>query len=96
MRVMAKIALPVESGNQAGKDGSLGKLIRSAAEPWKPEAMYFGGFEGKRTALIVFGMPVLSDMIPFAEPFYQGMNTDVVIIPIMNADDMQKGLGKLG
>jgi hypothetical protein len=24
------------------------------------------------------------------------MNTDVVIIPIMNADDMQKGLGQLG
>ena len=36
-------------------------------------------------------MPDLSDMIPFAEPFFQGMNTDVVIIPIMNADDMQKG-----
>ena len=35
-------------------------------------------------------------MIPFAEPFFQGMNTDAVIIPIMNADDMQKGLGKLG
>ncbi len=28
MRVMAKIALPVESGNQAVKDGSIGKLIR--------------------------------------------------------------------
>jgi hypothetical protein len=54
------------------------------------------GREGKRTAFIVFDMPVLSDMIPFAEPFYQGMNTDVVIIPIMNADDMQKGFGKLG
>ncbi len=41
-------------------------------------------------------MPDLSDMIPFAEPFFQGMNTDVVIIPIMNGDEMQKGLGKLG
>jgi hypothetical protein len=35
-------------------------------------------------------------MIPFAEPFFQGMNTDVVIIPIMNGDEMQKGLGNLG
>ncbi len=93
---MAKIALLLESGNEAVQDGSLGKLIQSAAERWKPEAMYFGGFEGKRTAFIVFDMPVLSDMIPFAEPFLQGMNTDVVIMPIMNADDMQKGLGKLG
>jgi len=91
MGVKAKIALPVGSGNQTVKGGSIGKLIQSAAERWKPEAMNFGGFEGKRTAFIVFDMPDLSDMIPFAEPFFQGMNTDVVIIPIMNADDMQKG-----
>ena len=96
MRVMAKIALPVESGNQSVKDGSIGKLIQSAAKRWKPEAMYSGGFEGKRTAFIVFDMPSLSAMIPFAEPFFQGMNADVVIIPVMNADDMQKGLGRLG
>ena len=44
----------------------------------------------------MFDMPDLSDMIPFAGPFFQGMNTDVVIIPIMNADDMHKGLDKLG
>lgn len=72
MRVMAKIALPVESGDQAVKGGSIGKLIQSAAERWKPEAMYFGGFEGKRTAFIVFDTPDLSEMIPFAEPFFQG------------------------
>jgi hypothetical protein len=91
MQVMAKIALPVESDNRAVKDGSIGKLIQSAAERWKPEAMCFGGVEWKRTAFIVFDMPGLSGMIPFAEPFFQGMNTDAVIIPIMNADDMQKG-----
>jgi hypothetical protein len=96
MRVMAKITLPVESGNQAVQDGSIGKLMQSAAERWKPEAMYFGGFEGKRTAFIVFDLPDSSDMVPFGEPFFQGMNADVVVIPIMTADDLQKGLGKLG
>lgn len=96
MRVMAKITLPVESGNQAVKDGSMGKLMQAAAERWKPEAMYFGGFEGRRTAFIVFDMPDSSDMVPFAEPFFMGMNTDVVLIPVMNADDLQKGLTKLG
>jgi hypothetical protein len=50
MRVMAKITIPVESGSRAVKDGSIGKLIQTAAERWKPEAMYFGTFEGKRTA----------------------------------------------
>jgi len=44
---MAKITIPVESGSRAVKDGSIGELIQTAAERWKPEAMYFGTFEGK-------------------------------------------------
>ena len=47
MRVMAKIMLPVESGNQGVKDGTIGKLFQAAGERWKPEAMYFGTFEGR-------------------------------------------------
>ena len=54
MRVMAKITIPVESGSRAVKDGSIGKLIQTAADRWKPEAMYFGTFEGRRTAFMVF------------------------------------------
>ena len=57
MRVMAKIMLPVESGNQGVKDGTIGKLFQAAGERWKPEAMYFGTFEGRRTGFVVFEMP---------------------------------------
>jgi hypothetical protein len=62
---MAKITIPVESGSRAVKDGSIGALIQTAAERWKPEAMYFGTFEGLRTAFMVFDMPDSSDMVPF-------------------------------
>ena len=95
MRVTAKIALRVESGN-------LGRQRREhrQADPKCRCALAAGsdsgGLEGKRTAFILFDMPGLSDMIPFAEPFFPGMHTDVLIIPIMDADDMHKGLGKLG
>jgi hypothetical protein len=93
---MARITVPVESGSQAIKNGSLGKLIQTAAERWKPEAMYFGPSEGRRTAFMVFDMPDPSDMVAFAEPWFQGLNADVEIIPVMNGDDVQKGLAKLG
>jgi hypothetical protein len=96
MRVMAKITIPVESGSRAVKDGSIGPIIQRAAERWKPEAMYFGSLEGVRTAFIVMDMPDSSDMVPFAEPFFQGLNADVMLIPIMAADDLQQGLAKLG
>jgi hypothetical protein len=96
MRVMAKITVPVESGSQAVKDGTIGKLIQAAGERWKPEAMYFGPSDGRRTAFIVFDMPEPSDMVTFSEPWFQAVNADVEIIPLMTGDDVQKGLAKLG
>jgi hypothetical protein len=96
MRVMAKITVPVESGSQAVRDGRMGKLIQAAAERWKPEAMYFGPSEGRRTAFMVFDMPDPSDMVPFAEPWFQELNADVEVVPVMSGDDVQKGIAKLG
>jgi hypothetical protein len=96
MRVMAKTTIPVESGSQAVKDGSIGELIQGAAERWKPEAMYFGTFDGQRTAFMVSDMPDSSDMVTFGEPFFMAVNAEVTVVPIMTADDLQKGLGRLG
>jgi len=96
MRAMAKITMPVESGNQAVQDGSVGAIVQRVAERWKPEAMYFTTFDGQRTMFIVFDLPDSSDIVPFAEPLFQGLNANVQISPAMNGDDLQNGLGKLG
>ena len=96
MRVMAKISMPVESGNRAIKDGTLGATMQRAAERWKPEAMYFTTFDGRRTAFMVFDLPDSSDLPPFAEPFFRDLNADVQLAPVMNGDDLQKGLSLLG
>jgi hypothetical protein len=96
MRVMARITVPVESGNQAVQDGSIAKLIQAAAERWKPEAMYFATFDGRRAAFVVFDMPDPSDLVPFSEPFFQGVNAEVEIVPAMSGNDLQKGFAKLG
>jgi hypothetical protein len=96
MRVMARISLPVESGNRAISDGTLGTAIRRAAQRWKPEAMYFAAFDGQRTAFMVFNLPDPSDIPPFAEPFFRELNADVQLAPAMNGDDLQKGLSQLG
>jgi hypothetical protein len=96
MRMMAKIGIPVEAGNQALKDGALGAAIQRAAERWKPEAMYFTTFDGQRTAFMVFDLPDASGIPPFAEPFFRDLNANVQLAPVMNADDLQQGLAQLG
>jgi hypothetical protein len=37
-----------------------------------------------------------ADMPPFAEPFFAGLAADVEISPVMNPEDLQKGLSRLG
>ena len=93
---MAKVSVPVEAGNRGIRDGSLPAAMQQSAERWKPEAMYFTTFDGRRTAFMVFDLPDASDIPPFAEPFFRGLNADVQLAPVMNADDLQKGLSQLG
>ncbi len=54
--------MPVESGNRAINDGSLGTVMQRAAQRWKPEAMHFTTFDGQRTAFMVFDLPDASDI----------------------------------
>jgi hypothetical protein len=93
---MARISMPVESGNQAIKDGTLGAAMQRAAERWKPEAMYFTTFDGLRTAFMVFDLPDASGIPSFAEPFFRELNANVQLAPAMNADELQKGLSEVG
>jgi hypothetical protein len=95
MRVMAKITMPTAAGNRAITDGTIGKLMQDAVDRWHPEAMYFTTFDGQRTAYMVFDMSDASDIPPFAEPFFEGLEAAVEIAPVMNAQDLQKGLSQL-
>ena len=88
--------MPVESGNRAVKDGTVGTLMQRSAERWKPEAMYFTTFDGRRTVYMVFDLPDASDIPPFAEPFFRQLDAEVELAPVMNGEDLQRGLSQLG
>ena len=95
MRVMARITVPVESGNAAIQSGRIGPVLQATADRWKPEAMYFAEFDGKRGAYVVFDMADASDLPAFAEPFFQEFNAEVSVVPAMDVADMQRGLSAL-
>ena len=94
MRMMLKVAIPVEVGNKAIKDGSLPRTIQSTLDRLKPEAAYFLAEDGKRTALFFFNMQDASQIPAIAEPLFMGMNASLTMLPVMNAEDLQKGLAE--
>ncbi|HTD35634.1 MAG TPA: hypothetical protein VK665_18435 [Candidatus Elarobacter sp.] len=93
---MAIISIDTAAGNPAIRNGELAKVIGETLERFKPEAAYFGLKDGKRTMFMVFDMQDASQMPPLAEPFFMGLDAEISLEPVMNADDLRKGLGGLG
>ncbi len=94
MRMMLKFSVPVEKGNAALKDGSLGKAMETIMGQLKPEAAYFGVSDGLRGGMIFFDMTVASQVVEIVEPFFLAFDAAVELIPVMTGDDLRKGLAK--
>ena len=94
MRMMLRFTLPVEKGNQAFKDGSLGKTLESIMKKLKPEAAYFAPLDGKRSGMIFFDLAEPSQIVEVVEPLFSNLNAAVELIPVMNGDDLRKGIAK--
>lgn len=95
MRVMLRAHLDTQISNEALKDGTLPKIVESMMERLKPEAAYFGPGEGGRTCTFVFDMQDSSMMPPIVEPLFEGLGARVEIQPVMNSEDLRKGLAAL-
>lgn len=93
MRTMLRMSMAVEAGNRAFADGSLQRTIEALMERLKPEAAYFFPDEGKRSALFVFDMQDASQIPPLVEPLFNAMHAEVRLTPVMNPEDLRKGLG---
>jgi hypothetical protein len=92
MRVMLKVSMPVEKANRAIEDGSMAGKMQAILGDLKPEAAYFLAYGGKRTSLIFFDLADPSQIPAVAEPFFIGLDAEVDFYPVMNAEDLGKGL----
>jgi len=90
----AQIYASGRKGNQAFKDGSLGKTLEALMSKLKPEAAYFAPLDGKRSGMIFFDLADPSQLVEFGEPLFLNLNAEVEIVPVMNEDDLRKGLQK--
>jgi hypothetical protein len=95
MRVMLRAQLDTQVSNKAIKNGALQKLVQSMTERFKPEAVYFSASEGGRSCIFVFDMQDSSQLPTIAEPLFEELGAKIEIQPVMNVEDLQKGLAAL-
>jgi hypothetical protein len=92
MRTMLRLTFPTDLANGAIKDGSFQQLMDSTLNKLKPEAVYFTANKGCRCAMIFFDMQDAAEIPSIAEPLFVALNAEIELLPVMNADDLKKGL----
>jgi len=97
MRMLLRVSIPVDAGNAAAKDGTLGSTIEGILADLKPEAAYFFADDrGQRSGSIVFDMRDPSQIPAVAEPWFLAFNAQVSLRPIMSPQDLAKAGPAIG
>jgi hypothetical protein len=50
--------------------------------------------DGKRARMMFFNLPDASQIVEIVEPLFSNLNAAVEIVPVMNGDDLRKGIAK--
>ncbi|MEU2383724.1 hypothetical protein ABZ606_03565 [Streptomyces sp. NPDC012461] len=95
MRVMLKATLDTEKANEVVRSGRMPELVKETLQRLQPEAAYFGPLGGRRTCLLVLDLADSSQIPATGDPFFTEFGAEVEMTPVMNAEDLQKGLSQL-
>jgi hypothetical protein len=92
MHMLLKFEMGLTATNDAVRSGTVAELNEQLMASTKPEAAYFGTENGRRTGYLVFDMVDPAQIPVIAEPLFQRMEATVEFIPVMNAEELQRGL----
>lgn len=95
MRVLLQAHLDTEKTNEIISSGQMPQVMQEIVGAFKPEASYFTADGGVRCMFLVFDMQDSSQMPPLTEPLFERFGAEVNYTPVMNLDDVQKGLSQL-
>jgi hypothetical protein len=96
MRAPLRTEVDPETGNGAVERGDIQRAFMELAEKINPEAAHFLPTDGQRSAMSVFDMQDSAALPSTVEPLFRTLNESVELSPVMNLDDLQKGLASVG
>ena len=89
MRMLMRVAIPVDAGNEGIVNGKLTSLARGFIEQHKPEAAYFFADDnGQRCCSMVLDMKDPSEIPGLAEPWFLELKGQITFRPVMNVSDL--------
>jgi hypothetical protein len=94
MRMLLKFELGLAATNEAIRNGTMAEINEQLAASTKPEAAYFGTENGRRTGYVVFDLDDPARIPVIAEPLFQRVGATVEFIPVMDTEDLQRGLAQ--
>jgi len=92
MRLMMRFSIPVERGNEAYQDGSLGPAIEAIIAETKAEAAYFMVEGGERTGYVFFETDDAAILPKLNEPMFAALDAAIDIVPVLTLGDLKRGL----
>lgn len=92
MRTLLRFTVDTNVGNTTIKSGKLPAVLKEIMDMIKPEAVYFYPENGHRAGIMIFDLKDASDIPVIAEPLFIHFNARVEMVPVMNVEDMQKGV----
>lgn len=92
MRMMMRFSIPVERGNEAFQDGSLGQVIQDVIAETQAEAAYFMLEGGERTGYIFFDLEDVALLPKLNEMMFAALDAAIDVVPALTFDDLKRGL----
>ncbi|MFF9851306.1 hypothetical protein [Streptomyces litmocidini] len=83
------------TSNEAIKQGNLLETVERTLKELNPEAAYFTVEDGCRTGYMFFDLDDPSRLPKISEPFFMQMGAKVHYSPVMNPEDLRKGLSAI-
>lgn len=95
MRMMVTFSFDAGTGNDIVRSGKIKEMFGNLMDDLKPEAVYLHAVNGQRGGHLILDVTDSSAVATIGERFWFGLKADVEMIPVMNPDDLMKGLASL-